>query len=43
MRVGPVSGAYTDPTDDKQAACPVDPTRGYAVQFCPAGSSMPTP
>jgi hypothetical protein len=35
--------AYTHPTDDKQAACPVNPTRGYAVQFCPAGSSMPTP
>ena len=35
--------AYTHPTDDKQAACPVSPTRGYMVQFCPAGSSMPTP
>jgi hypothetical protein len=35
--------AYTHPTDDKQAACPVNPTRGYLVQFCPAGSSMPTP
>jgi hypothetical protein len=35
--------AYTHPTDDKQAACPVEPTRGYAVQFCPAGSSLPTP
>jgi len=34
---------YTHPTDDKQAACPVNATRGYAVQFCPAGSSLPTP
>jgi len=35
--------AYTHPTDDKQAACPVDSARGYLVQFCPAGSSMPIP
>jgi len=35
--------AYTHPTDDKQAACPTDPNRGYAVQYCPAGSSLPTP
>ena len=35
--------AYTHPTDDKQAACPVNATRGYIVQFCPAGSSLPAP
>jgi len=35
--------AYTHPTDDKQAACPVAANRGYVVQFCPAGSRLPTP
>jgi len=35
--------AYTHPTDDKQAACPVDANRGYLVQYCPAGSSLPSP
>ncbi|HXJ83356.1 MAG TPA: hypothetical protein VMS64_32310 [Candidatus Methylomirabilis sp.] len=35
--------AYTYPKDDKQAACPVDANRGYVVQYCPAGSSLPSP
>ncbi len=35
--------AYQHPTDDKQVACPVSPSRGYVVTYCPAGSSMPNP
>jgi len=35
--------AYQHPTDDKQVACAVSPSRGYVVTFCPAGSSMPNP
>jgi hypothetical protein len=35
--------AYQHPTDDKQVACPVSPSRGYVVTYCPAGSNMPNP
>ena len=35
--------AYQHPTDDKQVGCPVSPSRGYVVTYCPAGSSMPNP
>jgi hypothetical protein len=35
--------AYQHPTDDKQCACPATAGRGYLVEFCPAGSSMPAP
>lgn len=33
--------AYRHPTDDKQCACPSSATRGYRVEFCPAGSPLP--
>ena len=35
--------AYQHPTDDKQVACAVNPSRGYVVTYCPAGSNMPAP
>ncbi len=35
--------AYQHPTDDKQCACSHSASRGYLVEFCPAGSSMPAP
>jgi len=35
--------AYQYPTDDKQCACSASPSRGYLVEFCPSGSSMPDP
>jgi len=35
--------AYQHPTDDKQVACSVNPSRGYVVTYCPSGSSMPNP
>jgi len=35
--------AYQHPTDDKQCSCASSPDRGYLVEFCPAGSSMPAP
>ena len=35
--------AYQHPTDDKQVACSVHPSRWYMVTYCPAGSSMPKP
>jgi hypothetical protein len=35
--------AYQHPTDDKQTSCLVNPSRGYLVTYCPAGSSMPAP
>ena len=35
--------AYQHPTDDKQVACSANPSRGYVVTYCPAGSSMPNP
>jgi hypothetical protein len=35
--------AYQHPTDDKQCACPTSTDRGYLVEFCPSGSSMPAP
>jgi len=35
------SDAYQHPTDDKQCACSSGGSRGYVVEFCPAGSSMP--
>ena len=35
--------AYHHPTDDEQVACTVNPSRGYVVTYCPAGSSMPNP
>ena len=35
------SDAYQYPIDDKQCACPSSAQRGYLVEYCPAGSSMP--
>ena len=35
--------AYQHPTDDKQCACSHSASRGYLVEFCPAGSLMPAP
>ena len=35
--------AYQHPTDDKQVACSVNPSRGYVVTYCPGGSNMPAP
>jgi hypothetical protein len=35
--------AYQHPTDDKQCACSSSSNRGYLVEFCPPGSSMPAP
>jgi hypothetical protein len=35
--------AYQHPTDDKQCACSSSSQRGYLVEFCPAGSSLPAP
>ena len=35
--------AYQHPTDDKQVACSVNPSRGYVVTYCPSGSNMPAP
>ena len=35
--------AYQHPTDDKQVACSVSPSRWYVVTYCPSGSSMPNP
>lgn len=35
--------AYQHPTDDKQCSCPSSPDRGYLVEYCPPGSSMPAP
>jgi len=37
------SDAYQHPTDDKQCSCTSSTQRGYLVEFCPAGSSMPAP
>jgi len=33
--------AYQHPTDDKQVSCSSLAERGYLVEFCPAGSSLP--
>ncbi len=33
--------AYQHPTDDKQCSCSSGGGRGYLVEFCPSGSSMP--
>ncbi len=33
--------AYQHPTDDKQCSCSSSPDRGYLVEFCPTGSTMP--
>jgi len=35
------SDAYQYPIDDKQCSCPSSAQRGYLVEYCPAGSSMP--
>lgn len=35
------SDAYQYPVDDKQCSCPSSAQRGYLVEYCPAGSSMP--
>jgi hypothetical protein len=35
------SDAYQYPIDDKQCSCPSSATRGYLVEYCPSGSSMP--
>lgn len=37
------SDAYQYPIDDKQCACPSSAQRGYLVEYCPAGSSLPLP
>ena len=34
--------AYTYPTDDKQVSCPHSSTRGYLLEYCPDGHSLPT-
>lgn len=35
------SDAYQYPVDDKQCSCPSSPNRGYLVQYCPSGSTLP--
>lgn len=35
------SDAYQHPTDDKQCACTSSASRGYLVEYCPAGSALP--
>ncbi|MBY0275383.1 hypothetical protein K2Z84_08580 [Candidatus Binatia bacterium] len=37
------SDAYQYPIDDKQCACTSSAQRGYLVEYCPAGSTMPLP